>query len=153
MENIKIIRGDIFESDADLITNPVNCVGVMGGGLARKFANKFPTEYLDQYKASCDNRSLKIGHPKYWTISKKDNKYICNFPTKNHFRDPSELGWIAYGLVNLVLDIQKSPVINSVAIPALGCGLGNLSWNDVLICVKMAAALDENIKWQIYLDK
>lgn len=128
---IKIKQGDIFEERAEAIVNPVNCVGVMGAGLAKEFKRRFHSNYLE-YVWACSRGDVKIGAMFVTDIPKGPHpNHIINFPTKNHFRDRSTLQGIELGLDDLVLVIGERQLM-SVAVPALGCGLGGLRWGKVL---------------------
>ena len=118
---------DIFESDCEVITNPVNCVGVMGGGLALAFKNKFPKMYL-KYKEMCANREIIPG--KVYLVEGDEKHKILLFPTKDHYKYLSRYKFITGGLRSLVRQ-YKDWGIRSIALPALGCGLGGLDWEDV----------------------
>ena len=118
---------DIFDSDCEVITNPVNCVGVMGGGLALAFKNKFPKMYL-KYKEMCDNNEIRPG--KVYLVEGDERHKILLFPTKDHYKYLSRYKYITGGLRSLVRQ-YKDWGIRSVALPALGCGLGGLDWEDV----------------------
>jgi O-acetyl-ADP-ribose deacetylase (regulator of RNase III) len=118
---------DIFESDCEVITNPVNCVGVMGGGLALAFKNKFPKMYL-KYKEMCANREIIPG--KVYLVEGDEKHKVLLFPTKDHYKYLSRYKYITGGLRSLVRQ-YKDWGIRSIAIPALGCGLGGLDWEDV----------------------
>lgn len=123
--NLKeMVGADILISDADVLVNPVNCVGVMGKGLALAFRKKFPENYM-AYKEYCFNKKLKVG--KIFTFQEK-GKWIINLATKNHWKDSSKLEWIEEGMDNLKAWLGHGEC-HSVAIPALGCGLGGLDWN------------------------
>lgn len=127
---IKYSDGDIFTSGAECIVNPVNTVGVMGGGLALQFKKRFP-ENFEVYKDLCDGNLLKTGEIHlFMTDQEFIPYYIVNFPTKQHYKDPSLLEYIEPGLINMKEMLEMFDV-KSVAIPALGCGLGGLNWNDV----------------------
>lgn len=121
---------NIFSIHAEALVNPVNCVGVSGAGLAAEFARHYPDNQED-YENTCRNKLMKLGlvllHQRQTTVNPK---YIINFPTKNHFRQPSNLDAISRGMLSLALAL-KHYNIKSVAIPALGCGLGGLRWPDV----------------------
>lgn len=118
--------GDIFQSNAQVITNTVNCVGVMGKGLALSFKEKFPTMFID-YKIRCDRGEVNVGQPYLW----EDDKFqILNFPTKKHWKQDSLLSDIENGLKYLSENYTKMG-ISSLALPPLGCGLGGLEWSDV----------------------
>jgi len=123
---IKIVSGDLFKSKAQTLINPVNCVGIMGRGVALKFKNKYP-EMFEDYVIKCNSGELQIGKPYIYT---KQTPWVINFPTKNHWRDPSRLRFIKSGLVYLV-DHIKEWGVESLASPALGCGLGGLDWGAV----------------------
>lgn len=119
-------KGDIFKSGAEALVNPVNTKGVMGKGLALKFKEKFPDNFYS-YKEQCKQNKLKIGSIH---CVNSDNQIIFNFPTKDDWRSPSKIEYIELGLKTLRESIKISQ-IKSIAIPALGCGLGGLDWNDV----------------------
>jgi O-acetyl-ADP-ribose deacetylase (regulator of RNase III) len=121
--SVAIITGDLFEVKAQTIVNPVNCVGVMGGGLAKEFASRYP-DMLPKYKELCRDRRLRIGT--LWMYEAAD-KWILNFPTKDHWRNPSELDYIRQGLTRFVEGYAIRGV-ESIAFPMLGCGLGGLDW-------------------------
>ena len=116
-------RGDIFDSDAVALVNPVNCVGVMGKGLALEFKKRYP-ENFEAYARACSSDEVFTGEMYLWS---KDDMYIFNFPTKNHWRNPSRLEYIQEGLKDLSRLVRHHH-IPSIAIPRLGCGLGGLSW-------------------------
>lgn len=120
---LKNIQDNIFNLKADILINPVNCVGVMGKGLALEFKNKYPKMFND-YKKICDNKKLSPGKLHIW---KNNNIIIINFPTKEHWKDKSTYRYIEYGLIKLKDFLQKNEN-KTVAIPKLGCGLGGLSW-------------------------
>ncbi len=127
---IFLLRGDndIFSSQCEAIINPVNCVGVMGKGLALAFKNKYP-EVFSSYKSACDKKTFVIGTCQ--SVSAQDGKVVINFPTKDDFKNPSKYSYIELGLESLNRHILKRK-IKSIAIPALGCGNGGLKWNHVL---------------------
>lgn len=118
--------GNLFNSNAQVITNTVNCVGVMGKGIALQFKNKFPEMFLD-YKRKCDSGELKLGRPYLWTSGEVQ---VLNFPTKGHWKENSNLQDIESGLKYLAENYEKLE-INSIALPPLGCGNGGLNWKDV----------------------
>lgn len=118
-----------MDDDAHALVNPVNTVGVMGKGLALQFKHMYPANF-EHYKTACIRREVKIGQmftTSFWITGPK---WIVNFPTKRHWRDPSELIWITQGLQDLKsLILEQS--IHSIAIPALGSDLGGLDWTSV----------------------
>jgi O-acetyl-ADP-ribose deacetylase (regulator of RNase III) len=122
--------GDIFTSKAKVLVNPVNCVGVMGGGLALTFKNKYP-EMFKEYKEICNNFDIHPGDVVYWYSDDKFESYeVLLFPTKDHYRNPSEIEYIVDGLIDLCNNYKKWN-ISSIAFPKIGCGLGGLNWEDV----------------------
>ena len=124
---IKIVLGNIFDSKAETLVNTVNCVGVMGKGIASEFKNKYP-EMFNEYKEMCKNKILKTGTLYPYV---KDNKVVVlNFPTKNHWRSPSKLEYIIDGLKWFVENYELLD-ITSIAFPPLGCGNGGLSWDSI----------------------
>lgn len=127
---IEIASGSIFESGAEALVNPVNCVGVMGAGLAKQFKDRFPDNFRD-YAESCAKGLVEIGRfLPFFTEEGSDVRCIINFPTKRHWKHSSNIHYIDAGLWPLPKFLEKHK-INSVAIPALGCGLGDLKWRPV----------------------
>lgn len=116
----------IFDSTYEALVNPVNCVGTMGAGLAKEFKRHYP-EMFNDYKDYCDNGILQLGDVVIWrnTIDSPD---IILFPTKHHWREKTKTASITMGLLYMRARILKAG-IHSIAIPAIGCGLGELSWD------------------------
>lgn len=119
-------RGDIFEDDAEALICPVNVVGTMGAGLALRFSQAFPG-LLESYKLACrarefDSRGIHVYQ------SDMGRKIVC-LPTKRHWRQFAELQLICSGLEALKRDCMRYR-IHSLAIPAVGCGLGRLDWKN-----------------------
>ncbi|MCT1538766.1 MULTISPECIES: type II toxin-antitoxin system antitoxin DNA ADP-ribosyl glycohydrolase DarG [Lysinibacillus] len=133
---------DLFNyvNKVDAIINTVNIVGVMGKGIALDFKKRYPENY-SEYKKLCSQKLIDIGNSYVNTIKHSENgtKYIINLPTKKHWRNPSKLEYIEKGLDNLI-DIIEKYNIKSLAMPALGCGNGNLDWTIVkpLIITKLS---------------
>jgi O-acetyl-ADP-ribose deacetylase (regulator of RNase III) len=126
---IEFKKGDIFAQETQAIVNPVNCVGIMGKGLAWQFKEKFPDNYF-AYKQVCENRQLVPGKLLITDTGMKNPTYIVNFPTKRHWKNNSIISDIDLGLRSLIEDMLTLS-ITSIAIPALGCGNGGLSWKIV----------------------
>ena len=137
---IDLVNGDILCDKSKVITIPVNTVGVMGKGLAYDFKMKFPSIY-PLYKNACQEKLLIMGHP---LLIKKD-KWFLLFPTKTHWKYNSDLQGIEEGLKHLVR-LSKEENLESIALPALGCGLGNLSWEVVKLTMYEYICQMENIK-------
>ena len=127
---IEYIKGDILDADVQALVNPVNCVGVMGKGLALLFKRVYPGNY-DAYLKACRAGEVRPGRMfTYETGRAEGPRLIVNFPTKRHWRDSSRIEDIEAGLRGLVWEIAARN-IRSVALPAVGCGLGGLEWTDV----------------------
>lgn len=127
---IKYIKGDIFKSHALALVNPVNINGIMGKGLALQFKLEYPENYK-AYVNACKTNQINIGKLfVFKEINHKGEKIIINFPTKKNWYEPSKYEYIEKGLNDLLNIIEKYN-IESIAIPALGCGLGGLDWEIV----------------------
>jgi O-acetyl-ADP-ribose deacetylase (regulator of RNase III) len=132
--------GDILAADVEALVNTVNCVGVMGRGIALQFKNVFPANFR-AYEAACRLGEVQPGRMfVYDTQGLTYPRYIVNFPTKRHWRGKSRMEDIESGLVALAEEIRARG-IRSIAIPPLGSGLGGLSWSDVR--PRIAQALEE----------
>ena len=121
-------RGDIFHSDCDAIVIPTNCQGVMGAGLAKQFRDRHPA-LAERYKFAAQRGELRIGVVTGERSSVARRNYIF-FPTKDQWWFPSKLSYISQGLIALRQYVSESP-IRSIALPALGCGLGELDFYHV----------------------
>lgn len=131
--------GDILQADVEALVNTVNCVGIMGRGVALQFKNAFP-ENFESYKVACARSEVQPGKMFVYETGEFTNpKYIINFPTKRHWRGKSRMEDIESGLRALVEEIRTRR-IRSIAIPPLGSGLGGLNWADVR--KRIVAALD-----------
>ncbi|MCY4620319.1 MAG: macro domain-containing protein [bacterium] len=125
--NVDIVVGDIFESPAQTLTNTVNTVGIMGKGIALGFRQRFPDMYED-YLIRCRKGEVKLGEP--YLFQGLLEPWTLNFPTKEHWRSPSQLDAIRVGLKFLASHYRKWG-IESLAVPSLGCGEGGLDWHIV----------------------
>ena len=141
---IKYIKGDIFTSDAEVLVNPVNTVGIMGAGLASAFRVRFPENY-ELYREACKRGEVVIGK----MFMTKVNSPIINFPTKEHWKNSSKLEYIYSGLTDLRRVIVEERFF-SIAIPALGCGLGGLDWLDVKNAIQDELKDMENVAISVY---
>lgn len=134
---IEITRGDILTADAEALVNTVNCVGVMGRGIAAQFKKKFEANFK-AYKKACDAGYLRPGMMLVYDSNKFLNpRYVINFPTKDHWRANSKIEDIESGLIALVEEVRNRN-IRSIAIPPLGCGLGGLDWAVVRPMIEQA---------------
>jgi O-acetyl-ADP-ribose deacetylase (regulator of RNase III) len=129
--SIQLTHGDLLkQDDVDAIVNTVNCVGVMGKGIALQFKNKWPANF-DRYQAACRAGKVRPGTMHVFDAGAyAQPHYIINFPTKDHWRGNSKIAFIADGLRDLVAQVQRLG-IRSIAVPPLGCGNGGLNWDDV----------------------
>ncbi len=125
---IKHIKGNIFNSKCQTIVNTVNCVGVMGKGIALVYKLRYPNMYAE-YKEHCKKKLLRTGS--LWLYTKQENApWILNFPTKFHWKYPSKIEWIEEGLEKFMHTYDKKG-ITSVAFPLLGTHNGGLDVNEV----------------------
>ena len=142
-------RGDIFMDDAEALVNPVNCVGVMGKGLALQFKQRFP-ENFNQYAQACRQGAVMPGSLNiHEETGSGTPRYLINFPTKRHWRDQSRLEDIREGLQALAREIRGRHIA-SVAAPALGSGLGGLDWKDVRHEIQQELAGLEGVRITVY---
>lgn len=125
-----ISKGNIFDSQCEALVNPINCVGAMGAGLALQFKKRYPAMFAEYVKL-CNKGEIQIGKVRIWNTGLLfPPQYIVNFPTKDDWRNPSKLKWIEAGLD----DLRSHVILNemaSIALPALGCGYGELSFQSV----------------------
>lgn len=127
---IEFKQGNLLEENAEALVNTVNCVGVMGKGIALQFKQAYP-ENFRQYEKACKAGEVQPG--RMFTVATGNlfnPRYIINFPTKRHWKNNSKIEDIKSGLVALVQEVP-SLGITSIAIPPLGCGNGGLNWADV----------------------
>lgn len=131
-------KGDMFAEPVEALVNTVNCVGVMGKGVALEFKNRWPANFR-AYKSLCDAKGLKPGQMFVFDtkelFASEGPRYLINFPTKAHWRSKSKMEYIEDGLDALVEAIREHG-ITSIAIPPLGCGNGGLAWADVLSMIE-----------------
>lgn len=153
---VEILNSNILESDCDYIVIPVNTKGVMGAGLAKEFAKKY-LNYYELYKDHCRNcHSFKGGD---WLVIDRgeeglEGKKFILLATKEDWRNSSQLYWIEKGLVSLnqyfavILLMFKDS--KSLAIPAIGCGLGGLNWASVLSLMETYLLEFDNLTLHVY---
>ncbi len=127
---IEYKTGDILAEESEALVNTVNCVGIMGRGIALQFKRTFP-ENFKAYAALCKHNEIQPGNMFVFETNRLTNpRYIINFPTKRHWRGKGRMEDIESGLASLVEEIRERN-IRSIAIPPLGCGLGGLNWPEV----------------------
>jgi O-acetyl-ADP-ribose deacetylase (regulator of RNase III) len=123
---IRFLRGNLFESGAPALVNTVNCVGIMGKGIAYQFKRAFPAYFAD-YEKRCRREEVRLGEVYAF---REGEQTLISFPTKKHWRSGSKLEDIDAGLVALRA-LLLAEGIKRVAVPPLGCGNGGLAWTDV----------------------
>jgi O-acetyl-ADP-ribose deacetylase (regulator of RNase III) len=144
---IEFVKGDLLKAEADALVNTVNCVGVMGKGIALQFKMAFPENFKQYYKA-CQSKKVRIGRM-FVTKQLFRPRYIINFPTKKHWKEKSKLEYISQGLTDLKEEI-KNLKIKSIAIPPLGAGLGGLNWPDVKKLIVKELSQTDDVKIILY---
>ncbi len=144
--------GNLLDEQVDALVNTVNCKGIMGKGIALEFKKRFPDNFK-LYADACDKGDVRTGRVFITAVERNGDfdegsdatqlnmfvdgspscespRFIVNFPTKNHWRQPSKIEYIETGLESLTAEIESRD-IHSIAVPPLGCGLGGLRWTDV----------------------
>jgi O-acetyl-ADP-ribose deacetylase (regulator of RNase III) len=151
MGRLTIVHGDLFAQGVDALVNAVNCVGVMGAGIARDFRVRFP-EMFAAYAQRCRTGKLRPGIVHVFPVAIGGRAaHVINVPTKDHWRDPSTLALVELGLAALV-DVVNEHDYGSIAMPALGCGLGGLSLEVVMPLMQSAAhRMHANVELRLVL--
>lgn len=140
-------EGTVFNTDAEAIVNTVNCTGVMSAGIALEYSLRYP-EMFKAYEEKCKNKQIQIGKVDYYN---NGDIIIVNFPTKWHFKYPSQISWIEQGLKDFV-STYKSQGFKSVAFTKLGTLNGHLNWNEVRCLMEKYLNPLDDIKVYICLD-
>jgi O-acetyl-ADP-ribose deacetylase (regulator of RNase III) len=149
---IQFVQGNLFDSQAEALVNAVNTVGVMGRGVALEFKNRFPENYR-AYRATCKSEELIVGKMFTFELNRETQleqpRWIINFPTKQHWRNPSKLEFVRDGLEDFVCVIEANN-IRSVALPALGCGTGGLEWKTVRLLLEASLEPLDHVAFEIF---
>ena len=146
---IRYVQGDILKADADALVNTVNCVGVMGRGIALQFKRAFPENFA-AYAAACKRGDVQPGRMLVVETGQLTRpRYVVNFPTKRHWKGKSRLADIDAGLDALVADVRRLH-LRSIAIPPLGCGLGGLDWAEVRPRIERAFGALPEVRVLVY---
>jgi O-acetyl-ADP-ribose deacetylase (regulator of RNase III) len=148
VEMINFKQGNLLEENVEALVNTVNCVGVMGKGIALQFKQAYPDNFK-QYKKACDASQIKPGQVFVFKTGSLLPKYIINFPTKRHWRERSQISDIDTGLKDLAKKVAELG-IKSIAIPPLGCGNGGLNWSTVKPIILAAFANYPDVKVIIF---
>ncbi len=144
--------GDILKDESEALVNTVNCVGIMGRGIALQFKDAYPDNFKE-YAAACKRGDVKPGNMLvYETNELTGPRYIINFPTKRHWRGKSRIEDVKSGLVALV-EVLREKRIHSIAIPPLGSGLGGLNWADVRPLIETAMRKLSDVRVTVYEPK
>jgi O-acetyl-ADP-ribose deacetylase (regulator of RNase III) len=146
---MRFVQGNLLEASVEALVNTVNTVGVMGKGIALMFKEVFPGNF-QTYQDACSRNEIRIGRmfvTENQTFS--GPRWIINFPTKKHWRQPSKLEWIIEGLGDLRRVIQQNH-IRSIALPPLGSGNGGLEWREVRQQVERALGDLEDVDVLVY---
>ncbi len=134
---------NIFKVTGDVYFIPVNCVGVMGAGIAKEFKERYP-ELFERYVKDCKYNVITVGNPVVYDSPINDNQYVI-FPTKDNWQNVSQLIWIAQGLENFrTLLGDEIPEDATLVIPPLGCGHGKLDYSQVKGVIKEFAKTVNN---------
>jgi O-acetyl-ADP-ribose deacetylase (regulator of RNase III) len=146
---IQYTSGNILHADVEAVVNTVNCVGIMGRGIALQFKNAYP-ENFEAYVRACKAEKVQPGQMFVYDMGGLTNpRYIINFPTKRHWKGKSRIEDIESGLLDLVNVIRRSG-IQSIAIPPLGAGLGGLNWSDVKPRIQRAMSSLDGVNVIVY---
>jgi O-acetyl-ADP-ribose deacetylase (regulator of RNase III) len=149
---IEFTNGDILRDESEAVINTVNCVGVMGRGIALQFKNAYPANFK-AYEAACKRHEVQPGRMHIFeTGHLTPPHYIINFPTKRHWRGKSRIEDIEAGLKALA-ELIRNKGIRSVAIPPLGSGLGGLDWKDVKPRIEAALTNLNDVRIVVYEPK
>lgn len=146
---IELRNGDILKADVEALVNTVNCVGIMGRGIALQFKDTFPANFK-AYAAACSREEIQPGRMFVYETGFLGNpRFIINFPTKRHWRGKSRIEDIEAGLRALAEEIRRRG-IRSIAVPPLGAGLGGLLWRDVRPRIESALGSLENVRVLVF---
>lgn len=146
---LKFARGDIFKAACDVYVNPVNCEGVSGSGLALIFKHRFPENYKE-YREWCIRGGMLPGRVFTTKVSGVAYpKYIMNAATKDLFRYKSTLTWVE-GCVKQIAEMCPEDA-STIAVPALGCGKGNLSFEKVRPIFEEQFSTHSRLKVAVFL--
>src|SRR4051812_43575722 len=117
---MRFTSGNLLEAEVEALVNAVNTVGVMGKGIALSFKQRFPENFA-AYAHACRAGEVQVGRMFVHRQPVGDSpRWIINFPTKKHWRDPTKIEWVESGLIALV-EVIREQQVRSVALPALGC--------------------------------
>lgn len=146
---IQYTTGNLLDANTEAMVNTVNCVGVMGKGIALQFKQAFPENY-ERYRLACQQGQVVPGRMLVVpTGNLMGARLIINFPTKRHWKDKSRIDDVASGLTALVQTIREN-AIRSIAVPPLGCGNGGLSWDAVRQLIERSLGCLSGVEVMVY---
>jgi len=146
---IDLVEGNLLQADVEALINAVNTEGVMGKGIALQFKRAFPAMF-QEYEREAKAGRLETGRVHVFDVgASKGPRWVINFPTKRSWRQPSRLEWIRTGLESLVEEVQRRG-IQSLAVPALGCGNGGLTWAEVFPLIQESFARVPSVRVLVY---
>lgn len=145
---IEYVTGNILEADVQALVNPVNCEGVMGKGLALQFKEAYPLMF-EHYRAYCLASVLKPGRIHVYNGTEIAPRIIYNLATKNRWRGKSKIEYVLFGMARLA-SLSVGMGIESIAIPALGCGLGGLQWPEVKAIIEETMRFNQEMRILVY---
>jgi len=146
---IQFRKGNLLEAPVEALVNTVNTVGVMGKGIALMFKEAFPQNF-HAYADASKRGEVRIGHMFVTESSRLGGpRWVINFPSKKHWRNPSKLEWIKAGLADLRRVILEKR-IHSIALPPLGCGNGGLEWAEVRTEIERALSSLEDVEVVVF---
>ena len=149
---IKHTKGNLLEADVEALVNTVNCVGVMGKGIALQFKQTFRDNF-QAYANACRKGEVKPGRIFIFPTDRMINpKFIINFPTKQHWKGKSKIKDIEMGLRALIDEVRNLG-IKSIAVPPLGCGYGGLEWPEVRNLIEAAFEQLPDVQVLLYAPK
>jgi len=142
---IIVTSGDMFSVNADGIVNPCNALGIAGAGLSKLFREMYPDNF-ELYVEACKNRVLKHSIVFMTHNPERRHPFVFNFPSKPNPRIPANLGNISSTMPSFIQKLKEAQImgLSSVVVPALGCGLGGLSWDKVLLILQYYL---ERVEW------
>ena len=146
---MKFVQGNLLDADVEAVVNTVNTVGVMGKGIALMFKERFGQNYL-KYSAASKAGEVVVGRMFVTeNLALEGPRWIINFPTKKHWRNPTQIEWVDEGLKDL-RQVILDKAIHSIAIPPLGCGNGGLDWHDVRPLIESRLASLTGVEIVVY---
>jgi O-acetyl-ADP-ribose deacetylase (regulator of RNase III) len=146
---IQFTQGNLLDASAEALVNTVNTVGVMGKGIALMFKEAFPGNFR-AYEDACKKHEVKVGEMFVTSTGRLSGpRWIINFPTKKHWRNPSKIEWIENGLKDLRHVIEENN-IRSIALPPLGAGNGGLDWLEVRPKVEAALSYMKDVNILVF---